>query len=125
MGPIRGIGLIRGRLPLAEVVHRVRGTTAEGQGLRVDSPPPLVRMEDPKVRRVKGRAGEVTRTPGLRAQSLINEEQPGARQRRRVADPVAPQTVGDAADQMTVEMATVMVVMTQSRMMEIRNASRR
>ena len=125
MGPIRGIGLIRGRLPLTKVVHRVRGTTAEGPGLRTSDPQPPVRVEDPKVRRVRGRTGRATRTPGLRAQSLINEEQPGALRHQRVVDPVAPQIVGDAADQMMVETVTVMTVTTPSLMTVIRSASLR
>ena len=122
MGPIRGSGRIRGRLPLTEAVHRVRETTADGPSLRVSGPQGPVRVQDPRVRRVSGRTGKVTLRPGLGAQSLINEEQPGARQRPRVADHVAPQIAGDTADQMMVETVTAMTVTTPSPMMVIRNA---
>ena len=118
--PIRGIGMIRGRLPLTRVVRRVRETTAEEPGSRMSGPLPPVRVEDLKVRRVKGRTAGATRTPGLRAQSPINKEQPGGRRPQRVDDHVAPQIAGDAADQMMVEAVTAITVMTLSPMMVIR-----
>ena len=124
-GPTRGSGQIRGRLPPIGTVRRVRETTASGLSMRVNDPQDQVRVRDPRVRRASGRTGRVTRTPGLGVRSLINGEQPEVHQHRRVADLVAPQTVGDAAGQVTVKMVTVIAVMTQSRMAEIRNTSRR